>query len=331
MADSQILIYQTEDGNTKIDVRLENETVWLNQAQMVELFQTTKQNISLHVRNIFKEGELQEGSTVKEYLTVQTEGNRSVKREVLYYNLDVIISVGYRVKSHRGTQFRIWATQRLKEYIIKGFTLDDERLKAAGQIRYFDELAERIRDIRSSERIFYQKVKDIFSLSIDYDAKTGQAKDFFATIQNKLHWAIHQHTAAELIAGRANASEKNMGLTSWQGTKIRKTDAVIAKNYLNEAELSQLNLLVEQFLAFAENQARQKKVMYMSDWIRKLNDILTINENEILEHAGKISHELALEIAETEYEKYNKQRIEAEDKIALENLDNEMKQIGKKR
>lgn len=328
MADSQIIIYQTEDGNTQIDVRLENDTVWLNQAQMVELFQTSKQNISLHVINIFKEGELREDSVVKEYLTTAADGKKYRNK---YYNLDVIISVGYRVKSHRGTQFRIWATQRLKEYIIKGFTLDDERLKAAGQIRYFDELVERIRDIRSSERIFYQKVKDIFTLSIDYDPKTNHAKDFFATVQNKLHWAIHQHTAAELIAIRANANEKNMGLTAWQGAKIRKTDAVIAKNYLSEPELSQLNLLVEQFLAFAENQARQKKEMYMSDWIKKLNDILTINENEILEHAGKISHELALELAETEYEKYNQQRIATDDMKSLENLNNELKQLGKKR
>jgi hypothetical protein len=326
---SEIIIYQTEDGITKIDVRLENETVWLTQAQMVELFQTTKQNISLHIRNIFEEGELQSDSTVKEYLTVQTEGVRQVKRLTQFYNLDVIISVGYRVKSHRGTKFRIWATQRLKEYIVKGFTMDDERLKAAGQIRYFDELVERIRDIRSSERIFYQKVKDIFTLSIDYDAKTSRAKEFFATIQNKLHWAIHQHTAAELIAQRAIATEKNMGLSSWQGSKIRKTDVGIAKNYLKEAELSQLNLLVEQFLAFAENQARQKKVMYMSDWIRKLNDILTINENEILEHAGKISHELALQMAETEYEKYNKERLAAEDMKALENLNEEIKRLKK--
>jgi hypothetical protein len=200
-------------------------------------------------------------------------------------------------------------------------------MKAAGQIRYFDELQERIRDIRSSERIFYQKVKDIFTLSIDYDAQTIQAKDFFATIQNKLHWAIHQHTAAELIAGRAKSSEKNMGLTSWQGAKIRKTDVSIAKNYLKEDEISQLNLLVEQFLAFAENQARQKKVMYMRDWIKKLNDILTINENEILEHAGKISHQLAIEIAETEYEKYNTQRIAVADQKSLEELDNEIKKL----
>lgn len=324
---SEIILYQTEDGITKIDVRLENETVWLTQKLMAELFQTTPQNITIHLRNIFEEGELDEDSTCKDFLQVQKEGNRQVGRNQKFYNLDAIISVGYRVKSHVATKFRIWATQRLKEYIVKGFTMDDERLKAAGQIRYFDELVERIRDIRSSERIFYQKVKDIFTLSIDYDAKTNQAKDFFATIQNKLHWAVHQHTAAELIAQRANATDKNMGLSSWQGTKIRKSDVGIAKNYLKEEELSQLNLLVEQFLAFAENQARQKKVMYMQDWIKKLDDILTINENEILEHAGRISHELALQMAETEYEKYNSERIAAEDIKALENLNEEIKKL----
>jgi len=326
---SELLLYQTEDGKTQIDVRLEDETVWLNQNQMVELFQSTKQNISLHIKNIYEEGELSENSTVKEYLTVQTEGKRQVKRKVICYNLDVIISVGYRVKSHRGTQFRIWATQRLTEYIVKGFTLDDNRLKAAGNIRYFDELVERIRDIRSTERIFYQKVRDIFSLSIDYDPKTEISKEFFASVQNKLHWAVHQHTAAEVIAERAKASVKNMGLTSWQGGKIRKTDVTVAKNYLTEPELSQLNLLVEQFLAFAENQARQKKVMYMSDWIKKLNDILTINENEILEHSGKISHKLALEIARDEYDKYNKLRQKAEDLKAIEDLNNEIKKLKK--
>jgi hypothetical protein len=296
---------------------------------MADLFQTTPQNITIHLKNIFEEGELEEISTCKDFLQVQKEGNRQVERNQKFYNLDAIISVGYRVKSHVATKFRIWATQRLKEYLVKGFTMDDERLKAAGQIRYFDELVERIRDIRSSERIFYLKVKDIFTLSIDYDAKTSRAKDFFATIQNKLHWAIHQHTAAELIAQRAIATATNMGLSSWQGSKIRKADVGIAKNYLNEAELSQLNLLVEQFLAFAENQARQKKVMYMSDWIRKLNDILTINENEILEHAGKISHELALQMAETEYEKYSKERLAAEDIKALENLTEEIKRLKK--
>ena len=326
---SEIIIYQTEDGDTKIDVRLDNETVWLTQKLMAELFQTTPQNITIHLRNIFEEGELDEISTCKDFLQVQKEGTRQVERNQKFYNIDAIVSVGYRVKSHVATKFRIWATQRLKEYIVKGFTMDDERLKAAGKIRYFDELVERIRDIRSSERIFYQKVKDIFTLSIDYDAKTSQAKDFFATIQNKLHWAIHQHTAAELIAKRASATEKNMGLSSWHSSKIRKTDVGIAKNYLNIGELSQLNLLVEQFLAFAENQARQKKVMYMSDWIRKLDDILTINENEILEHAGKISHELALQMAETEYEKYNMERLAAEDIKALENLNEEIKNLKK--
>ncbi|MHC1738978.1 MAG: virulence RhuM family protein [Ignavibacteriaceae bacterium] len=323
---SELLLYQTEDGKTQIDVRLEDETVWLNQNQMVELFQSTKQNISLHIRNLFNEGELEEISVVKEYLTTAADGKKYKNK---YYNLDVIISVGYRVKSHRGTQFRIWATQRLTEYIVKGFTLDDNRLKAAGNIRYFDELVERIRDIRSSERIFYQKVRDIFSLSIDYDPKTEISKEFFASVQNKLHWAVHQHTAAEVIAERAKASVKNMGLTSWQGGKIRKTDVTVAKNYLTEPELSQLNLLVEQFLAFAENQARQKKVMYMSDWIKKLNDILTINENEILEHSGKISHKLALGIAQDEYDKYNKLRQKAEDLKAIEDLSNEIKKLKK--
>ena len=323
----EILLYQSEDGTVKIDVRMENETVWLSQKSMAELFQTTVPNINIHLKNIFDEGELDPNRTIKDFLIVRLEGKREVNRKIDFYNLDAIISVGYRIKSHVATKFRIWATLRLKEYIIKGFTLDDERMKAAGQIRYFDELQERIRDIRSSERIFYQKIKDIFALSIDYEAQTTLAKDFFATIQNKLHWAIHQHTAAELIAARAKATEKNMGLTTWQGAKIRKTDVSIAKNYLKEEEISQLNLLVEQFLAFAENQARQKKVMYMTDWIKKLNDILTINDNEILEHTGRISHELAIEIAGSEYEKYNAQRIAADDKKALEELDNEIKKL----
>lgn len=327
---SEILLYQTTNGETKIDVRLENETVWLNQNQLQELFQTDRTSIVKHIRNIYESGELLEQATSAKIAQVQIEGNRKVNRNITYYNLDLIISVGYRVQSHVATHFRIWATKLLREYIVKGFALDDERIKAAGQIRYFDELTERIRDIRSSERIFYQKVKDIFCLSIDYDSKTTQAKEFFATIQNKLHWAIHQHTAAELIASRAIANSPNMGLTTWAGDKIRKSDVGIAKNYLNETELSQLNLLVEQYLAFAENQARQKKVMYMSDWIKKLNDILTINDNEILEHAGKISHEMALEIAGKAFEQFNKKRLESEDFKALELLDNELKILGEK-
>ena len=326
---SEIILYQTQDGQIKIDVLLEDETVWLTQNQLSELFQTDRTSIVKHIKNIYESGELSETATCAKIAQVQQEGKRKVTRNIIYYNLDLIISVGYRVQSHVATHFRIWATQRLREYIVKGFALDDERMKAAGQIRYFDELTERIRDIRSSERIFYQKVKDIFCLSIDYDTRTEQARDFFATIQNKLHWAIHQHTAAELIAQRAMATEQNMGLHSWAGDKIRKSDVGIAKNYLNEEELSQLNLLVEQFLAFAENQARQKKVMYMSDWIKKLNDILTINENEILEHAGKISHELALQLAESEYEKFRTERLKTEDLKALEELNKEIKQLGK--
>ena len=326
--DSEIILYQTADGQIKIDVRLEDETVWLNQNQLEDLFQTDRTSIVKHIKNIYESGELSEVATCAKIAQVQLEGNRKVTRQISFYNLDLIISVGYRVQSHVATHFRIWATQRLREYIVKGFALDDERMKAAGQIRYFDELTERIRDIRSSERIFYQKVKDIFCLSIDYDARTDQAKKFFSTIQNKLHWAIHQHTAAELIAQRAIATTQNMGLRSWAGDKIRKSDVAIAKNYLSEAELSQLNLLVEQFLAFAENQARQKKVMYMRDWIKKLNDILTINDNEILEHAGKISHELALQLAETECEKFNAERIKVDDTRAFEELNKEIKQLG---
>ena len=326
---SEIILYQTPDGQIKIDVLLEDETVWLNQKQIEELFQTDRTSIVKHIKNIYESGELSETTTCAKIAQVQQEGKRKVTRNIIYYNLDLIISVGYRVQSHVATHFRIWATQRLREYIVKGFALDDERMKAAGQIRYFDELTERIRDIRSSERIFYQKVKDIFCLSIDYDVRTEQARDFFATIQNKLHWAIHQHTAAELIAQRAIATEQNMGLHSWAGDKIRKSDVGIAKNYLNEEELSQLNLLVEQFLAFAENQARQKKVMYMSDWIKKLNGILTINEKEILEQAGKISHELALQQAELEYEKFRAERLKTEDLKALEELYKEIKQLGK--
>ncbi len=318
---SEILLYQTENGQTKLEVKLENETVWLTQQQMSELFQRDRTVITKHINNIFLENELQEESNVQNLHIANSD------KPVKYYSLDVIISVGYRVKSHRGTQFRIWATQRLKEYIIKGFALDDERLKSAGQLNYFDELLARIRDIRSSVRIFYQKVKDIYTLSIDYDPKSDLSKDFFATIQNILHWAIHQHTAAEIISERANAEKQNMGLTTWKGNKIRKSDVIIAKNYLTEQELKQLNLLVEQYLAFAEMQAMNNEVMYMRDWIAKLNDILTINKKEILNHAGRITKKLADEIAEKEYEKYSKNRLMVEDKLAIEQLKNEIKQL----
>jgi len=325
----EILLYQTEKGQTKIEVILDNETVWLNQYQLEELFQTDRTSILRHIKNIYKTGELIEEATCAKIAQVREEGNRNVRREILYYNLDVIISVGYRVNSHRGTQFRIWATQQLKEYLIKGFLLDDERLKSGNQMNYFDELLERIRDIRSSEKIFYQKVKDIYTTSIDYDSYADLSQEFYATIQNKLHWAVHQHTAAELIKKRVNAEKQNMGLTTWKGEKIRKADIKIAKNYLSEDELKQLNLLVEQYLAFAEAQAQAKKPMYMKDWIKKLNDILMINDRDILEHAGKVRKKIADEIACEEYDKYKEKRKLAEKIQSLENLESELKLLGK--
>ena len=333
--ESEIIIYQTGEGDTRIEVRLENETVWLSQNQMAILYQTTKQNVSLHLKNIFKENELKEELTVKEYLTVQQEGERNIKRPIKYYNLDVIISVGYRVNSHRGTQFRIWATQRLKEYLVKGFTLDDERLKSGNQPNYFQELLDRIRDIRSSEKLFYQRIKDIYATSIDYDAKAEVTQTFFATVQNKLHWAIHEHTAAELIYTRADAKKVNMGLTTWKSDKIRKGDVTIAKNYLSEMEIKELNLLVEQYLAFAEAQALAQRPMYMVDWSNKLNDILTINHREILLDAGRISKKIADELAEKEFEKYSVKQREIEATQSLKELENDLNTIknskGKKK
>lgn len=273
----QILIYQTEGGQTKIEVRLEGETLWLNQAALAKLYQTTKQNVSLHIQNVYDEGELSEDSTVKDYLTVQTEGGRKVSRQVKHYNLDMIISVGYRIKSRIATRFRQWATLRLREYIVKGFVLDDERLKNPDQpFDYFDELLRRIQEIRTSERRFYQKITDIYSTSVDYDPTNEISLTFFKTVQNKLHWAITGMTAAEIIHKRANSSKPNMELTSWRGEKIRKGDVVIAKNYLKEEELRALNNLVEQYLVFAEGQAMRRIPMYMKDWIDKLNGFLSL-------------------------------------------------------
>ncbi|NUQ24278.1 MAG: virulence RhuM family protein [Saprospiraceae bacterium] len=333
--DSEIILYQTEDGQTKVEVRVEGETVWLTLNQLAELFQKAKSTISEHIKNVFEENELSVNeATVRKFRTVQVEGERTVERELEYYNLDVIISIGYRVKSHRGTQFRIWATNRLREYIIKGFALDDERLKQGGQMNYFDELLARIRDIRSSERVFYQKVKEIYATSIDYDPNNSQTLEFFKIVQNKLLWAVSQQTAAEIIAGRADAQKPNMGLTTWSGGKIRKGDVTIAKNYLNEEEITALNLLVEQYLAFAEAQAQQRKPMYMQDWIKRLNDILTINERKVLEHAGRIRKELADEMAGNEYEKYKAQQQVIAQQESLKELEGDLKQLkggGKKK
>jgi hypothetical protein len=307
---SQIIIYQTEDGKIKLDVRLENETVWLTQKLMAELFQTTPQNITIHLKNIYEEGELSEEATCKDFLQVQKEGSRNVERAQKFYNLDAIISVGYRIKSHVATQFRIWATQRLTEYIIKGFVLDDERLKNPDvPFDYFDELLRRIQDIRTSEKRFYQKITDIYSTSVDYDPTLDVSITFFKTVQNKMHWAITGKTAAEIIADRADSNQPNMGLTNWRGSKVRKQDVSIAKNYLNEDELAALKNLVEQYLVFAEGQAMRRIPMYMKDWIEKLHGFLNLNDREILTHAGKISHELAQQKAETVYEQFNQKRV----------------------
>ena len=315
----QFLVYATEDGLTKIEVRLEGDTVWLTQAHIAELFQTTKQNVSLHLQNIFAEGELESAATVKESLTVQTEGKRAVQRRIEYYNLDAIISVGYRIQSHVATRFRIWATQRLKEYIVKGFVLDDERLKNPDQpFDYFDELLRRIQDIRTSERRFYQKITDIYATSIDYDPTMPESIGFFQTVQNKMHWAITGQTAAEIIHARADSAKPNMGLTNWRGVKVRKEDVTIAKNYLNEEELAALNNLVEQYLVFAEGQAMRRVPMHMKEWIGKLHGFLTLNDRDILNNAGRISHQIAKELAEAEYEKFNLNRIRQTDEAGGE-------------
>lgn len=330
MPDSEIILYQSEDGQTKVEVRMEGETVWLTLNQLAELFQRDKSVISRHIKNVFEEGELHPDSVVAKFATTAADGKTY---QVDYYNLDMIISVGYRVNSHRGTQFRIWATQRLREYIIKGFTLDDERLKRAGAMNYFDELLARIRDIRSSERVFYQKVKDIYATSIDYLEDSRMTQEFFKIVQNKLLWAVSQHTAAEIIAERADAQKPNMGLTAWAGGRVRKDDVTIAKNYLNEEEITALNLLVEQYLAFAEAQAQQRKPMYMKDWVKKLNDILTINERQILEHAGKVTRQLADEIAASQYEKFKQKQQQLEKAESLRQLEIDLKKIegGKKK
>ncbi len=303
---SQLIIYQTEKGETKLEVRLENETVWLTQKLMAELFQTTPQNITIHLKNIFDEGELVESATCKDFLQVRREGERTVERLQKFYNLDAIISVGYRIKSAVATRFRQWATRHIREYIVKGFVLDDERLKNPDvPFDYFEELLKRIQDIRTSERRFYQKITDIYATSADYDPTDEASILFFQTVQNKMHWAITGKTAAEIIVERADSDKPNMGLTNWRGTKPRKQDAGIAKNYLDENELAALNNLTEQYLVFAEGQAMRRIPMYMKDWIEKLHGFLELNDRNILENAGKITHKLAINKAEMEYEKYN--------------------------
>ena len=310
------LIYQSEDGSTRIDVMLEAETLWLNQKQLTELFGKAKGTISEHIKHIFEDGELAPEATVRLFRTVQIEGDREVGREVEHYNLDMVLALGFRVRSPVAVRFRQWANDKLKEYIVKGFVLDDDRLKNPGKGRdYFDELTRRLQDIRTSERRFYQKITDIYATSVDYDARHPLTQTFFATVQNKVHFAIHGQTAAELIASRADSSQPNMGLTTWDGARIRKADVSIAKNYLNEEELRALNNLAEQYLIFAEGQATRRIAMTMQDWITKLEGFLTLNDREILQGAGMVSADLAKAHAEQEFDKFrvlDDQRFESD-------------------
>ena len=299
-------MYTTEDGITKVEVTFDNDTVWLSLDQIAELFQKNKSTISRHIKNIFSEGELLAEATVAKFATVQKEGNRTVERQIDFYNLDVIISVGYRVKSLRGTQFRIWATNILKEYMKKGFALDDDRLKNLGGGNYFEELISRIRDIRSSEKVFWRKVLEIYATSIDYNPKAESSVLFFKQVQNKMHWAAHKHTAAEVIYQRADADKDNMGLTTWSGNRIKRSDVEVAKNYLDEKELDALNKIVTAYLDIAEVHALNQEPMYMKDWLETIDDYLRMTRRDILTTKGKVTHQQALEKAHLEYEKYKR-------------------------
>ena len=321
---SQILLYQSEDGRTKLDVRLENQTLWLNQKQLTELFGKAKGTISEHIKHIFEDGELEPAATVRLFRTVQIEGEREVTREVECYNLDMVLALGFRVRSPMAVRFRQWAADKLKEYITKGFVLDDDRLKNPQEGNdYFEELTRRIQDIRTSERRFYQKITDIYATSIDYDKDAPLTQSFYATVQNKVHFAIHGQTAAEVILSRADRTLPNMGLTNWEGARIRKSDVAIDKNYLNENELRALNNLVEQYLIFAQSQAERRVPMTMQDWITKLEGFLTLNDREVLKNAGKVSADLAKEHAEEEFVAFRREKdrtLESDFDQAIKNL-----------
>ena len=330
MDKGQFLLYQTPDGDSQIEVKLQNDTVWLSLDQMAELFQRNKSTISRHIKNVLEDGELQEEATIANFATVQNEGTRKVERVIAYYNLDMIISVGYRVHSYRGVQFRIWATKVLKEYIVKGFAMNDDLLKRAGGGNYFDELLARIRDIRSSEKVFYRKVLEIYALSIDYDPRVEMTQKFFKTVQNKMHYSVHGHTAAEIIYERADAEKDFMGLTTWSGAMPSKPEAEIAKNYLTHEEIKSLNRIVSLYLDFAEMQAEEHRPMYMKDWINILDDFLRISRKDILTHAGKISAKLAKEKADHEYDKFKertKNNLSPVEIHFLENFEREQKRL----
>jgi hypothetical protein len=325
----EIIIYQSEEGKTKIEVRLEDDNVWLTQKMMAELFQTTPQNITLHLKNIFEEGELQEDATCKDFLQVQTEGSRKVRRKQKFYNLDVVISVGYRIKSRIATKFRIWATERLKEYMIKGFTMDDERLKQLGGGGYWYELLNRIRDIRSSEKVMYRQVLDLYATSVDYDPHAPESVEFFKIVQNKLHYAAHGHTAAEVIYQRADSDKPFMGLTVFPGEQPSSKDITVAKNYLNEEELKILNNLVSAYFDFAEIQAIKHRPMYMEDYIKQLDNLLSASGEKPLSNAGSVSHRKAIEKAKDEFRKYRLKTLSPVEKAYFESIKAVQKKIEK--
>ena len=330
MDKGQFLLYQTLDGNSQIEVKLQNDTVWLSLDQMAELFQRNKSTISRHIKNVLEDGELEEEATIANFATVQNEGTRKVERVIAFYNLDMIISVGYRVHSYRGVQFRIWATKVLKEYIVKGFAMNDDLLKRAGGGNYFDELLARIRDIRSSEKVFYRKVLEIYALSIDYDPRVEMTQKFFKTVQNKIHYSVHGHTAAEIIYERADAEKDFMGLTTWSGAMPTKPEAEIAKNYLTHEEVKSLNRIVSLYLDFAEMQAEEHRPMYMKDWVNILDDFLRISRKDILSHAGKISAKLAKEKADQQYDIFKertKNNLSPVEIHFLENFEREQKKL----
>jgi len=336
MSGGELILYTLDDGSAAIQLRAEGGTVWLTQLEMATLFDTSKQNISLHIKNILAEGELVEAATVKESLTVQTEGKRQVRRSNLLYNLDMILAVGYRVRSPRGTQFRQWATTHLREYLVKGFVLDDARLKEPGGWDYFDELLARIRDIRASEKRFYQKIRDIYATAVDYDSKSEAAQLFFKKVQNKMLWAVTGHTAPELIAGRADPALPNMGLTTWAGGRVRKQDVTIAKNYLSREEIEALDRIVVMYLDYAEDQAQRRKTLTMRDWEDKLDAFLQFNEREVLTHAGKLRADVAENLALERYDSFDAARREAvrlaadaDDMAALEQTERALEGKGR--
>ena len=331
---NNILLYQTEDGSFRLDVPTDGDTVWLSLNQMAQLFDRNKSTISRHISNVFEEGELDRDSTVADFATVQIEGTKEVTRNIEHFDLDVIISVGYRVKSLRGTQFRIWATKRLREFLIKGFTIDDHRLKEAGNSRYFEELLHRIRDIRSSEKVFWRKVLDIFSTSIDYSAESEQAQKFFAKVQNQLHWAAHGHTAAEIIYQRADSEQPNMGVTCFPGENLLRRDTEVAKNYLGEEELNLLNRIVTAYLELAEIQALNKVTMTMTDWLERLQQFLAMTGREVLTHAGKISRQQAIDKAHNEHMLFKNKELKSPTQVEQHFLDateKELKALEKSR